>query len=404
MEPASYEDNLRERVDEELTSVAKDAVQTVAGEIPDSLREPHIDALNHLESVIAFALLVFERTDGALVSESAFSAAHGALTRIRDSIATSPEAAGSWADALLDSLHGFPVVRGQEEAQAIRDVAANFARSSSQRLNHLESQVGDAQNDLAIVQERIVEMKSELEQAGEERRAEADRVVAELRSAIDDERHRLEATTTEQAEVFRSSQQERAEEFGRQSADLRKQWSTFAEEQREQMAHSLDEVHRMEEDARNMVGVIGGYGTAGRYSQEVKDQKSAANVWRWITVGVVLGAAAVALWAARAESVDDPHFISKVLISLALGGLAAYAAKQSAAHREREESARALELDMAVFGPFIERFPQEKQVEARDKMFDLVFGRPLRRGRGDTGGPSLVEQLRALRAETGGEE
>jgi hypothetical protein len=100
-----------------------------------------------------------------------------------------------------------------------------------------------------------------------------------------------------------------------------------------------------------------------------------------------------AFLAAREDELSDPAFASKVLISVALGALATYTARQSARHRRREEAARAIQLDLTAFGPFIEPLPEDRQIAERVKMADKTFGRPLLPEDHDHG-PSWLARLR----------
>ena len=68
-------------------------------------------------------------------------------------------------------------------------------------------------------------------------------------------------------------------------------------------------------------------------------------------------------------------FIGKLSASALIGGVAAYAARQSARHREREERARNFQLELQAFGPFIEPLSTEQQEEERVVMTRKTFGK-----------------------------
>jgi hypothetical protein len=78
-------------------------------------------------------------------------------------------------------------------------------------------------------------------------------------------------------------------------------------------------------------------------------------------MGLALGAVIVGLFAIFDRSDNTHVVVAKFIVSAALGGLAAYTARQSGRHREREERARNLQLELTAFGPFIEPLDKDQQ-------------------------------------------
>lgn len=394
-----HSDHMRSRIDS-LVAIAQNAHQAVAG-IDGDAREPHVDGLDRLEEIMAYTAVVLEQTDGLLISDATFQTLSSALTKIQDQMATQPQAADSWADEVLDVLVRMPAARDQDLAQAVKEAAASFQRSAAQRLRTLEGEVGDVQVDVTNLEGKLVEARTEVDTAFAERRAEADKLVSEMRAAVEESKARIDSVETEQRDLFRTAQEERSDAFRQQTEEALTAFKADHEKAAESAEQVVERMGGLEQTTRDLVGVIGDIGTGGRYGLEVKAQKRQADIWRWLTVVVVAVAAGVAFWAANHADggADDPTFISKVLITVLLGGLATYTARQSSRHRQREESARALELDMAAFPAFIEQLDPEKQQAARELMLQVSFGRPLvpPDHRGD-GGPSLFERLASLRS------
>jgi hypothetical protein len=71
---------------------------------------------------------------------------------------------------------------------------------------------------------------------------------------------------------------------------------------------------------------------------------------------------------------DNGTFAGKLSVSLLLGAIATYLAKQSGRHRRREEKARTLQLELTAFSPFIEPLPPDKQIDERILMTRKTFG------------------------------
>src|SRR5205085_3759531 len=72
---------------------------------------------------------------------------------------------------------------------------------------------------------------------------------------------------------------------------------------------------------------------------------------------------------------SNQSLTSKLAVSVILGGLSAYLARQSGRHRRREEHARSLQLELTAFSPFIEPLSPEQQEEERVIMTRKTFGK-----------------------------
>jgi hypothetical protein len=151
----------------------------------------------------------------------------------------------------------------------------------------------------------------------------------------------------------------------------------------------------MRKETADLVSTLGTGATAGRYGEEVKDQRAAADRWRQIAVVFAVLAVLVGLMTAIWEHQDTENLIGKLAVGVAFGAVAGYAAKQSGRHRDREERARHRQLELRAFGPFIEQLDPELKQAERVRMSQATFGQP----HGDAGedeGPSVLNQVLGL--------
>jgi hypothetical protein len=93
-----------------------------------------------------------------------------------------------------------------------------------------------------------------------------------------------------------------------------------------------------------------------------------------------------------AVEVNTSLIVAKLALAVVFGGLASYAAKQSAEHRDREVRARRLELELTSFGPFTEGLNDEqKEQDTRAKLIDRIFvGDPGPGADSTNGSPTLT--------------
>jgi hypothetical protein len=162
----------------------------------------------------------------------------------------------------------------------------------------------------------------------------------------------------------------------------------------------------METESAQLVGAIGLAGTAERYSEESRQQRRAAFWLRLAAIVVALGAVGVTVVASLNHDDSTQHLLAKLSVSAILGGLSAYLARQSGQHRRREEHARALQLELTAFSPFIEPLTPEQREEERVIMTRKTFGKTTPSDASeDEPGPaplSFLLQKRRKELETGG--
>jgi hypothetical protein len=95
---------------------------------------------------------------------------------------------------------------------------------------------------------------------------------------------------------------------------------------------------------------------------------------RLFTILLGLGAVGLAVWAALRHGDTSQAVATKLAVALLLAGVAGYTARQSGRHRNREEHARALQLELTAFSPFIEPLEPEQREEERVRMTRRTFG------------------------------
>lgn len=362
-----------------LLEIADHAVGR-AGELDESLwTDPEVR--KRLNDVLAYARLVIARSDGALVSHSAGSGVEATLTELvnaPEQIATEFE---TWLERLLDQLARLPMAHDRDFEQEAKDAAATFQRSAQQRLSALEREYSSTRQEAEARHAKLEEMNAEQAAASEAR-------LQELRQAITDAdttfKERLQGYETnletergeglkqrgEQAEAFQAAQAERASRAEQILAG-------FETELHDRSAAALESLEQSRSRAAELVDLVATSSTAGAFGNEARDQKGQADNWRKYAIWLGLAAAAIAAFAVVYAAVVEtkPALIAaKVALAAVLVGLAGYAAKQSAEHRNREVRARRLELELTAFGPFTEglKDPDEEK-KVRAELIERIF-------------------------------
>jgi len=199
--------------------------------------------------------------------------------------------------------------------------------------------------------------------------------IAEYEEQLRSEQSALSELRTSQTSAFEDAEQQRIA-ASRQQLDEAEQG---LRQLKEQAAHELEahvaEIRRMAQESAQLVGAIGLAGTAERYGEEAAAQKRVADSWRYATVVLALLAVVGAIVAVLEKHPVAETFAGKLALSVILGGIATYAARQSSYHRHREQRARDLQLELTAFSPFIEPLSAEQQEEERVIMTRKTFGK-----------------------------
>jgi hypothetical protein len=249
-----------------------------------------------------------------------------------------------------------------EHADALRGTVSAADVENSQTLEALRTEVTGMKETIAQ-QEILLDqaMKSNellFEQAQNQRSSEftaaENQRATEHTSLVDKAKGTLDAAATEV--------KEKAEAEAEAA-------STAAKEH-------IGTLEKLREQARDLVGVIGRTGMTGGYQQDAVAEEKSANLWRLITIGFATGAVIVlgiAVVVTTYFDTDLTRLVSKTLLSAALGGIATYAARQSAHHRANARNARNLELALASIGPYLEPLDDEKRKEVLEVFAYILF-------------------------------
>jgi hypothetical protein len=152
----------------------------------------------------------------------------------------------------------------------------------------------------------------------------------------------------------------------------------------------------LEQQARDVVGVTSTVAITTGYHKYADEERRTANLWRRLAVIFLLAAVAwsavfVALTAS--SKFDWSDLILKVLVSVPLFALAAYAVEQSGRHRTSERGARESELQLAAIDPYLARLGVEKRNEIKAEVALKLFAKTEADRAHPDGKPDIVDRL-----------
>jgi hypothetical protein len=307
--------------------------------------------------------------------------------------------ADNQVDAALVHVASLPPPPQSEEGQAAARAVKRFAerirstesslRTTLQRLSsraQLQSEAIDAEEEnLKRISQTADEQVAKIGQ-------EADAKLAELRSEIDNQKARLDDAIAQHQSGFAEEQTRRLQQFNEaqqaREAEFKERTEKTLNEAQSNMSASrteaeavLEQLRDHETRAARIVGVTAASGTAGAYLDEANEQKGAADLWRRIALGIAAILFAGTLLATAISPPKTDASIEEILVFASLrlpvasviAGAFFYAMGQSGQHRDREQRAKRLAMQLTAFRPFLSELADEQIPGELTKAADRFF-------------------------------
>lgn len=244
----------------------------------------------------------------------------------------------------------------------------------------LEAQASAARESVNQLSVQRDELSARLSDLAAKADAQAIRLEA-LTEGSAKERAEAAATVAKLEQAFAQKETERAAAFDATVTELRKDFSTFDTNTRQQAVLLLDALEERRVEAARIVQVVGNIGVTGNYQQIANSEGKQANFWRWATIlffagGVIVAAATFIKFWGQPFSPETAWSVAiRLLYAIAITAPAWYTARESARHRTSSDRARQTELELASIGPFIELLPEEKKFQIRADLTSIYFGK-----------------------------
>jgi hypothetical protein len=358
------------------------SAQNALAALEAETRDEYKPEIERLESVLSYLSLVLEATDARLLSQRAASQLAQTVETIVDRAEPRPGSPSyrrpsyeGWADELLEAAASIPVVRDRSFEQHAREAAANFARSSTNRLNVLKKDAQQLQETIAEAQESFTSANKEALDEVRRTASEFETRLRDLDQTLSAQRNAIQDVSAQHNSSFAEGQAQREAVFAEKLEEFGSRFSQALDRIEEGGQQRFKEIEKMRDESARLVGAIGVTGTAGRYKNEADDQKKIANRLRMGSLATAIVAVVFAFVVTIRHHPDTAIFAGKLAVSLLVAAIAGYLASQSRRHRQREERARSLQLDLTAFAPFVEPLPEDIQQAERVWMLHQLFAR-----------------------------
>lgn len=181
-------------------------------------------------------------------------------------------------------------------------------------------------------------------------------------------------------QMYAEKEAERVSAFSTMLQELRAEFAKLQVDSEKTQSQRLESLKTSQEQAAQIVQVVGNTGITGNYQKIANAEGQQANAWRWITVALfafgiaIAGATFWKFWHAPFSTESAWSVLIRLIYAVAITAPAWYTAKESARHRSNADRARQTELELASLGPFIELMPEEKKHQIREELTKRYFG------------------------------
>jgi hypothetical protein len=393
------EDRLLNHPLHEQLAALRAALAEVSGETVEAADEHSEGTLDRIPRVLTYIEGVVAAADPALTTAAALEAVSSALTNATNAVGqleASPATSTTLETYVEGALAAVAPLVTSTPLLAKRAGAAGkaFDTALSDSVKEVAERAQGLDEELEALEARRQEQATELATQTEQRQTQLTTAMDALTARVDTETQRLDTLVPEFESQFSTEQDTRKQEFETLRAEVKAQvderiaeLNTAAEETAAELDKNSEEVlgrvRGRLEDVERLYGVIADTTTTGAFRDEAKTQKEAADKWRVGAVAFGIAAAVLAVGSIVLAALEPDTassagaIVGKVTATLVAAGIAAYAGRQTGRHREREEEAKQLELELVAFPAFIESLEEDQQREVRRAFAERAFqGRP----------------------------
>ena len=380
-------------------------VQTCIGYLEsvkiDGLSPQILEEYTRLLKVLNVLAVRFSKLDAELFNQGLWGNFANFLTNTQNSIKAfsqnkdlgNLQNANNYVDQILSILKPLDSGATPDEFKAIADASAIFQQKVVEEMQRVKTRGDEIKGQLDALSNAITQSKARLDEHAQ---------------TIQQQKTRLDQSIAEYQKQFSEAQEKRSKDF----ADTGKKYlddfvrqtksfdAEFSESNRKRQANfdiffmdtknasqgHLDFLLKREEEVNKIFGAIGSTAFAGNFKNTADKEASAANLWRWIAMIMMVLMIAVsgfAFYFSVVEKTDWTLFLFRLGTVVVFGVPAFYAANESSKHRERERLNRKVHLELASIDAYLVLLPDNERNKIKGDLTEKFFGVPILKEKGD---------------------
>jgi hypothetical protein len=283
----------------------------------------------------------------------------------------------------------------EESIETIRETVTSFRKSVGQQKSLLERQQEEFLEKSSSIYDQIEDFKQKIE---------------DNESKLNSELQKIQDKYNELHQNFITSQESRSQQFLELKEDFIKKFGeiteglnnktqeivssfqeefdsikeeltstneSFLEETKQKLVDYDSMLESHKKSVEELVGIISTSSISGHFKEVADYKRKLANIWQIVTVAsfllTILFGFYAFIWGNH--GIDWPRLIARFVVTVALGSLTAYSAKQAAYNEAEERKNRKMEVELKTLNPYLASFSPEDQIKLKQQLFPHIFGK-----------------------------
>lgn len=272
----------------------------------------------------------------------------------------------------LTRIRNLPLPFSKNDFNFSKNIA-NFEKIVQEKYSTIEEENEQLKSDFESVKSELKQTKEELERFEkvlEQKEAELNNLNDSFKTNFDNIKSSATQNYEQDRETFKDEFDEEKNKLTQEVELLKKSIDNGTYDLVKKLEEKLEE-------AKKIVGVVSDKAVTGNYQNVANDNKTKADIFRWIAISLMLLLSILliyTIWDISGNTFDWTKSLVRILAAAALSYPATYAARESSKHRKLENLNRKAELELAAINPFIELLPEQKKQEIKEKLVEKYFG------------------------------
>lgn len=339
-----------------------------------------VDDLNFYETAFKYITDRLNLTIPSIVQESELNTIstelENALSQINSFVGNNNQGhitnSKNHIHSALTRIRNLPLPFSKNDFNFSKNIA-NFEKIVQEKYSTVEEENEQLKSDFESVKSELEQTKEELERLEkvlEQKETELNNLNDSFKTNFDNIKSSATQNYEQDRETFR-------DEFDEEKNRLSQEVELLKESIDNGTNDLVKKLEEKLEEAKKIVGVVSDKTVTGNYQNVANDNKTKANIFRWIAILLMLvlsGLLIYTIWDISGDTFDWTKSLVRILAAAALSYPATYAARESSKHRKLENLNRKAELELAAINPFIELLPEQKKQEIKEKLVEKYFG------------------------------
>jgi predicted nucleic acid-binding Zn-ribbon protein len=283
-----------------------------------------------------------------------------------------------------------------DELPAFKEAIVSFRRSLATHLANAKQEVEELHGKISEVEQQLAQLRNQITAE----RNRVDSIANEARTQLNAFQQQFSQAQHERLTQFNNEAKDRSQRFQnsmdqwneRVSNALQRyndefnnafsNWRVDGEKVKQDFVSlaedTLTKLSDYKTQVETIVGIISNTAQAGAYKKIANEERATMWFWQVIAVASMICIAGLGIYfvfeSPPANSITWLYLSKRLIVTLALGGLATYAAQQSSNHRKEARRNRKMQLELASIEPFLASLPKDVQDKVKEGLAQKFFG------------------------------